>query len=205
MPRTPDEAKRREIAEGALKVLRERGIHQTTMSHIAAALGMKRPTLYWYFSDLGEIFEYSMRGIRAEEAAFIAERIRGIDHPLDLLEGLVRADTEFFEERGLEDFLLLLVQFLGAGDAASRERYRQIAVVNMEPLRLMLIAAVATGVERRQIAPCDPEALVDFLLVVLDGAMVHSVLRGADTSSIYDFVHTAVIAPLRRNGSEEIP
>ncbi|MBW1878152.1 MAG: TetR/AcrR family transcriptional regulator [Deltaproteobacteria bacterium] len=200
MPRTPDEAKRREIAEGALKVLREHGIHQTTMSHIASALGMKRPTLYWYFSDLGEIFEYSMQQIRTDEAAFIVERIRGIDHPLDLLEGLIRADAEFFEQRGLEDFLLLLVQFLGAGDAASRARYRRIAVADMEPLRLMLIASVAAGVEGGMIAPCDPETLVDFLFVVLDGAMVHGVLRGADTSSIYDFVHTAVIAPLRLDG-----
>jgi len=66
MARTPDEAKRREIAEGALNVLRERGIHQTTMSHIAAALGMKRPALCWYFSDLGQIFEYSMQQIRAD-------------------------------------------------------------------------------------------------------------------------------------------
>jgi len=203
MARTPDEAKRREIAEGALRVLRERGIHQTTMSHIAAALGMKRPTLYWYFSDLGQIFEYSMQQIRADEAAYIVARIRGIEHPLDLLEALIRADARFFEERGLEDFLLLQAQFLGAGDEASRERFRRVTVANMESLRLMLIGAVATGVQRGQIAPCDPETLVDFLFVVLDGAMVHGVLRGADTSNIYDFVHSVVIAPLRRDPTRE--
>ncbi len=57
MPRTPDMKRRAEIAARAFEVLRERGLQRTGMADVATALGMKRPTLYWYFRDLGQLFD----------------------------------------------------------------------------------------------------------------------------------------------------
>ena len=56
MPRRPDLARRAELAHAAFEVLRARGM-QTSMRELADALGVKRPTLYFYFPDLGAVFE----------------------------------------------------------------------------------------------------------------------------------------------------
>ena len=113
MARPVDHKKRLEIALGALEVLRERGLIGTSMSQIASALGMKRPTLYWYFPDLQSIFECALVHVRQEEAAFVAERIIGKAHPVDLLDSFVRAEFDFYRERGYTDLLVLMMQFYG--------------------------------------------------------------------------------------------
>src|SRR5215468_7998739 len=56
MPRRPDQERRTALAAAAFEVLRARGM-QTSMRELAEALGLKRPTLYFYFPDLGAVFE----------------------------------------------------------------------------------------------------------------------------------------------------
>ena len=56
MPRRPDLARRSDLARAAFDVLQNRGM-QTSMRELADALGVKRPTLYFYFPDLGAVFE----------------------------------------------------------------------------------------------------------------------------------------------------
>ena len=56
MPRRPDLARRAELATAAFEVLRARGM-QTSMRELADALGVKRPTLYFYFPDLAAVFD----------------------------------------------------------------------------------------------------------------------------------------------------
>ena len=71
MPRRPDLARRAELARAAFEVLRTRGM-QTSMRELADALGVKRPTLYFYFPDLGAVFEtvldQTYRGARRARA-----------------------------------------------------------------------------------------------------------------------------------------
>src|SRR4029079_12839826 len=56
MARRPDLLRRTELAHAAFEVLRTRGM-QTSMRELAEALGVKRPTPYFYFPDLGAVFE----------------------------------------------------------------------------------------------------------------------------------------------------
>ena len=62
MPRRPDQARRAELAQAAFDVLRARGM-QTSMRELADALGIKRPTLYFYFPDLGAVFETDRKSV----------------------------------------------------------------------------------------------------------------------------------------------
>jgi AcrR family transcriptional regulator len=52
MARQFDAARRTALVEQTLDVLRARGVGRLTMSELATALGVKRPTLYFYFRDL---------------------------------------------------------------------------------------------------------------------------------------------------------
>ncbi len=77
MARTVDTQRRTELARQALEVMRARGIGRTTMSELAQALGVKRPTLYFYFRDLtgllhaalADVYELELGGCRRAHRA----------------------------------------------------------------------------------------------------------------------------------------
>ena len=77
MPRRPDLARRAELATAAFEVLRTRGM-QTSMRELAEALGVKRPTLYFYFPDLGAVFETVLEQTYQEHTALVMARIAAL-------------------------------------------------------------------------------------------------------------------------------
>lgn len=199
MARTIDEGRRREIADGALQVLRDRGVQKTTMSDIARALEMKRPTLYWYFPDIHAIFDYSLRQMRQEEARFVGERLLGVSHPVDALIAFIEADHAFFVERGVDDYLLMMCQYFAAGGPEMREASRALATAGMLPVRTLLIGMVEQGVAAGTVREVDPTELVDFLLAYLNGALVQAVLAGTLPSATNPFLREHILEPLRCN------
>src|SRR3569833_2554951 len=90
MPRRPDLARRQELAASAFEVLRSRGM-QTSMRELADALGVKRPTLYFYFPDVGAVFETVLDQTYAALTELVLARVRNLDHPLDRLRAVVDA------------------------------------------------------------------------------------------------------------------
>lgn len=61
MPKIVDYEKRKyEVAEKAMGVFVKRGYHKTKLSHIAKANGIGRTTLYKYFKNKDEIFNYAI-------------------------------------------------------------------------------------------------------------------------------------------------
>lgn len=59
MPKIVDfEQKKQEIVEKAMKVFIEKGYHRTNLADIAKECNMGRTTLYQYFKDKDEIFDY---------------------------------------------------------------------------------------------------------------------------------------------------
>src|SRR5512143_4243042 len=98
MPRRPDLARRAELARAAFDVRRARGVH-TSMRELADALGVKRPTLYFYFPDLGAVFETVLDETYRALAEHVLAAMQGIDHPLDRLRAVVDATISFHRER----------------------------------------------------------------------------------------------------------
>jgi len=178
MARPVDEAKRREIADAALAVLRARGVQDTRMSHIAAALEMKRPTLYHYFGSISEIFEYAVERFREDEAAFVGSRIAACGHPIDALFAVVEGSLDFYRERGLEEVVFLLCQGWVSGDADQRQRFQRRALRFTQPSRQMLIGLLDAGQQAGMVRPCASQHLVDLALVTLNGVVTAEVLLG---------------------------
>src|SRR6185295_20052755 len=94
----PDLARRTELAHAAFDVLRARGM-QTSMRELADALGVKRPTLYFYFPDFGAVFETVLDQMYQALAQNVVARTRAVDHPLDRLRAVVDATIAFHRER----------------------------------------------------------------------------------------------------------
>jgi AcrR family transcriptional regulator len=118
MARRFDAARRTALVTQALEVLRVRGVGRTTMSELATALGVKRPTLYFYFRDLSGLLLAAVEEVYRGYAAHIAARLATIDHPIVALGELARATVAYQRER--RDLVILLFQLWAAGDTDPR-------------------------------------------------------------------------------------
>src|SRR5512147_1533991 len=114
MARPVDTARRSALLARALEVLRARGPGRTTMSELASALGVKRPTLYFYFRDLSALLLAAVEDVYRAYAVHVAGRLATIDHPIVALGELARATVEYQRER--RELVILLFQLWAAGN-----------------------------------------------------------------------------------------
>ena len=194
MPRRPDLARRAELAAAAFDVLRTRGVVHTNMRELADALGVKRPTLYFYFPDIGAVFESVLDQTYQELAVFVVARTKTCEHPLDRLRAVVDATIAFHRERPQLIGGLFQLWAVGGRDLASvLDRGRRGVLV----ARDALVADLRAGITRREIKPCDPERIVDLVLAVVDGVLVHHVLGIARPDGVIEELAARIIEPLR--------
>jgi len=193
MPRKPDLARRSQLAAAAFEVLRTRGM-QTSMRELADALGVKRPTLYFYFPDVGSVFETVLDQTYQALGELVISRLSVITHPLDRLQAVVHTTLAFHRERPQLIGGLFQLWALGGRDLATvLDRERRIVVA----ARDALVADLRAGIARREVLPCDPERIVDLVLAVVDGVLVHHVLGIARPDGVIEELAARVIDPLR--------
>ena len=193
MPRRPDIARRTELALAAFEVLRTRGM-QTSMRELADALGVKRPTLYFYFPDFGAVFETVLDQTYRALAEQVVTGTRALEHPLDRLRAVVDATIAFHRERPQLIGGLFQLWALGGRDFAQvLDRERRVVA----GARDALVADLRAGIAKTQVVPCDPERIVDLVLAVVDGVLVHHVLGIARPDGVVEELADRVIEPLR--------
>ena len=202
MPRRPDVARRQELASAAFEVLRTRGM-QTSMSELADALGVKRPTLYFYFPDINMVFETVLDQTYRALTELVLARVKNVDHPLDRLRTVVDASISFHRDRpNLIGGLFQLWAMGGRGFQSVLDRER-LAVV---AARDALVADLRGGIARKQVRECNPERIVDLVLAVIDGVLVHHVVGIARPDAVIEELAARIIEPLRmRNVKRKRP
>lgn len=199
MPRRPDLARRASLARNAVDVLRARGL-QTPMRTLAGALGVKRPTLYFYFPDLGSIFDTAVENADQSVGEAVLARMRESSnaphlplHPVDRLRVVIEATLALHRERPQLVAGLVLRWALGGEGLTVIERCRRA----LQAARDGLVADLRAGIARREVRPCDAERIVDLVLTWLEGAVLQQVLglpRGDDAG---DELARRVLEPLR--------
>ena len=194
MARKTDYAKRERLSAEAFEVICARGVHRTSMSDIASALGMKRPTLYWYFRDLGQIFDAVVKQTERSLQAYIVARLADIDDPIEYLQAFTDAHFDFYQPR--RGLIIALFQLWAVSGSDDPDRILRRGTRFIEPMRVGLIARLQDAVDDGLINECEPEAVIDLLLATIDGALVHSVTRDTDLVKIRRAVRQLVFAPL---------
>ena len=198
MPRRPDLARRAELANAAFEVLRARGVG-TSMSELADALGVKRPTLYFYFPDVGAVFESVLDQTYAAHAELVIAKMQTLAHPLDRLKALLEVTVAFHKERPHLIGGLFQLWAVGGRDLTSvLEKGRRMVTASRDAL----VADLRGGLVRKEVLPCEPDKIVDMVLAVLDGVLVHHVLGIARPEGVMDELIDRVIEPLRSQGSK---
>jgi len=165
------------------------------MSDIAAALGMKRPTLYWYFKDLGSIFEAVLADHQTSLETYVIGRLSGYSHPIDVLEELVRAALDYYEKRN--DSIIVLFQLWAVAASSEPDRVLEQGRQFLGAIRSRLVALVEAGITQDLVVECDAERLVDLVLATSDGAMVRRVMTSDEVTPIVDGLCEHVLEPLR--------
>jgi len=190
VPRPVDHQKRQEIVDRAFEVILDRGVAKTTMSHIAAALGMKRPTLYWYFSDLDTLLEAVAQRLEGRLADRVVAAMVVCDHPVDQLLAMLEAATAFYEEErsAFEGLVRLWASRPGSHDALTARDARQ---------REFLSDLVRQGMAAGRIRDCDPEGLVQTIFALLDGAVLRMVAVGVSSAPMIAYAREHLLEPLR--------
>lgn len=201
MPRRRDLERRAELARAAFDVLRARGI-QTSMSELADALGIKRPTLYFYFPDLGAVFETVLETLYQTLSETVLAQVREHDHPIDRLRAVIDATLAFHRDRPQLISALFQLWAFGGRDLSTvlaRERRGVLAA------REALVADLRAGIVRKDVRPCDPERIVDLVLAFIEGAVVHHVLGIPRTDDTTDELARRVLEPLRAQRRRKRP
>jgi len=194
MARPIDHQKRRRIAAQALAVLARQGVQDTTMSDVASATGIKRPTLYYYFPDLTALYDTVVEDIEDRVLNHVVAAMGQETHPVDQLTALLRAVVAFYESE--KDVLLGLCQLWASrthDTHALQARQRRV----LEPQRRFLIQLVTQAVADGRMQPCAVEGLVDTLLTVVDGLVFRQATLGFETDDVVSFMQEQVLQPLK--------
>ncbi len=195
MARKTDPNRKTELALAAFAALRERGVVGTTMSEVAAALGMKRPALYYYFRDLGELFDAVLTAVLADQSAFVFAQLNADDHPIDALATWMRSTLAFYEAD--PQLIGLLLQFWAVGRPDAAQDVLDRARDQIEPVRQFAVSLLYEAVREGHVRPCEPETMLDLCVAVVDGCLVERISRGMDPRPTLELFIAHVLMPLK--------
>ena len=200
MPKIIDyEARRREIADKAVTVLRRDGIREANLGKVADLCGLGRTTLYQYFRNINEVVEYSLEeffsSLDAEASAI------GSDPVLKPLDKLYRF-VEHLERVAIldKDRMVLVLDFL----LHPQRKTPGIEINVQERVRLLraeLEGILAQAAASGEIAVADTKSMAFTLFAFIEAASVHSALY--DNISLEDTKRdiALLISGLERRGN----
>jgi AcrR family transcriptional regulator len=164
MPRVVDEQqKRQEIREAARRVFSKRGLAGTGLTHVAAAAGVSRASLYHYYPDQAALVRDLADELLAEEEGLFQEALAEEGSPLDRIERLTGVVTELCQRWSGVGRLLLQIW------ASDPRRVRPM----LRSVREVVARLIREGQRGGEISRrLDPEAAAAVVVALIDGMLV---------------------------------
>ena len=159
------EKRRSEILEKALDVFMDEGFEDVTFQKIADRCGITRTTLYIYFKNKREIFNYSIKQL-LETLESSINRIRSEKNTSfseQLIEVMLVIFTKLEENQRLLKVILNYLSYLTKGDHDPDYRVRRRTMRMRHILNAILIEGIHTGEFARVNVKEANEALYGFL------------------------------------------
>jgi AcrR family transcriptional regulator len=196
MPRPVNHARRQALAREAFAILRAAPAG-LTMTQLAVRLGLKRPTLYYYFADTAAIADAAAADLLTRLHAHLVTRLVGRHHPVDFLDAWVEAVRTFFAASPAD--LALHASVLAQAD--SRAGAAGAAAARLEahvrPIEDSAVRTLRDGLARGLVEPCDPEAVVALVSATLHGALLAWHTQGREPDMTLGALWSLALAPLR--------
>jgi len=184
------EKRRKKILEKALYVFVDEGFENTTFQKIADYCGITRTTLYTYFKNKKEIFNYSIKQllVKAEEGI---QHIRR-DTSLNSVERLTKVLLYIFglleENRRLLSVLLDYLLYLSKSNVDPDQRVRRRTL----KLRHILVTIMIEGIKSGEFKAINMKSANDYLYPLVEAAIFRLVILQRKT--VGDLRKTAALA-----------
>ncbi|MDR1411809.1 MAG: TetR/AcrR family transcriptional regulator [Spirochaetaceae bacterium] len=189
---TVEHDKRRcEILEKALDVFMDEGFEDTTIQKIADRCGITRTTLYIYFKNKKEIFNFSIKQLMAEVERNIQEARKAA--ALNFMEKIIRVLNVIIDKlEGNRRLLIVVLDYLLYLSKNDSGPYQQVRKRTLR-LRHILANMVIDGVKAGEFAAVNIRAADDLLYGLLESAIFRlAVLRRDTVSELKESLELAV-------------
>lgn len=194
-PKMPDEHaefRRNQITAAAWDCFTENGYRETTVRDIARRMKTSTGVIYSYFKGKDDILE-AVNRCGQEGTADYLELAAGKESTKGAVAELLRAFSEEMSEaeraKNARGAIALWAE------ALKRKKYRRILEAQQGPVLDRLTKLIANGVKAGEFRyEVDPGAFAGFLLALLTGLQVQSVLfPGLDTSAYYENIRSLLL------------
>ncbi len=168
------EKRRKEILEKALDVFMDEGFEDATFQKIADRSGITRTTLYIYFKNKKEIFNYSIKQLlsKVEKDLLQIRKDKNVS-VVDRITTVVCTIIDILEEnRRLLSVVLNYLLYLSKSESNPDERVRRRTV----RLRHILAAMVIEGVRAGEITAVNIRTADDLLYGLIESAIFRLVV-----------------------------
>ena len=179
MTRTGGEKRKHQLIEEAIRAFGRDGYAGASLDQIAAAAGIRKQTLLYYFPTKEALLEACLAAAGARLVETLNEALSGKETYWDRAEAVIHAVFELAAE--WPEFPM----FIREAGRLGPDAFERFAGA-LEPLRLRAISFLETGMKEGQIRRQDPALLLFTLYTAVVGSITEaSVLRavvGADKS-----------------------
>lgn len=182
--------RRKEILERALDVFVEEGFEDATFQKIADRCGITRTTLYIYFKNKKEIFNWSIKqmlvGVEADLQRVKADQILKAPEKLTIV--LTTILERLQENKRLLTVILNYLLHLSKSGTDTDYRVRKRTI----RLRHILASIVIDGIRKEEIKKLNVREIDDLLYGLLEAAIFRLVVLRRD--SVDELRHTIELA-----------
>lgn len=146
------EARRNDIVEAAMEIIRHGGVSKLTTRALSRAVGIAQPTLFLHFGDKSHVLVALVDAVQNRLQQGVGQL--GLDKltPIERLCAVIRFHLNFIQSQpGIPR--LLFSEELQSGDPMFRERMNQLVMSFLQFLSGQIKAAQAAGELRNDINP----------------------------------------------------
>ncbi|MDR2738401.1 MAG: TetR/AcrR family transcriptional regulator [Treponema sp.] len=163
------EKRRQEILKKALDVFIDEGFENATFQKIADRCGITRTTLYIYFKNKKEIFNYSIKDLlqTVEQDLLRVKKDRDMGSIEKLTKVIILIFERLEENQQLLSVILNYLLYLSKSDSDPDYRVRRRTIRMRHILASMLIEGIRTG----EIKPIDVRTMDDLLYGLIETAI----------------------------------
>ncbi len=201
MPEEHTEFRRKQIVAAAWDCFTENGYHETTVRDIARRMNASTGVIYRYFNGKDEILQEVVR-CGQEGTAQILDMVAGKETSREAIAELLRIYSEEMSEveriRNASGAIALWAE------ALKKDNYYRICESQQKPVFDQLTGLISRGITAGEFkVTLDPEAFAGFILALLTGLQVQSVLSpGLDTSAYYESVQRILVENIWKDTSK---